>query len=111
MKQLAEYFSLQSKIYEYFGYVEDWVVLPLDDCLDYYWHLEGEGPGKIHFAETEAELNSKTGQYFVDDIYTQRFLKRWVYRGADYTMVCSNPNVDGNKFLRVFDNKKERVRP
>jgi hypothetical protein len=44
---------------------------------------------------------------YAAEIYTQRFLPKWVYRGAEYTMVCVDTRTDGNKFLMVFDNKKE----
>lgn len=30
MKQLDEYFKLQKEIYDYFGYKEDWVVIPIE---------------------------------------------------------------------------------
>ncbi len=30
-----------------------------------------------------------------------------VYRGQDYTMISVDTHVDGNKFLQIFDNKKE----
>lgn len=32
MKLLNEYFKLQKEIYDYFGYKEDWVVIPIDDA-------------------------------------------------------------------------------
>lgn len=59
------------------------------------------------FAETLEELESEEGDYYEHEIYTQRFLPKWVYRGEDYTMICVDTRVDGNKFLQVFDNKKE----
>jgi hypothetical protein len=108
MKLLDEYFALQQQIYDHFGYREDWRVIPLDDAREYYWRLEGDGPGKVHYAKTEQELTDRTGKYYVNEIYTQRFLPRWVYRTADYTMVCVDTQTDGNKFLQVFDNAKER---
>lgn len=48
MKILDEYFKLQKEIYKYFGYVEDWVVIPIDDKRDFYWSLEGEINEKIN---------------------------------------------------------------
>lgn len=107
MKILDEYFELQAQIFAYFGYVEDWRVIPLDDCREYYWRLCGEGPGDVYYADTEEELENEEGNFYSDEIYTQRFLPKWVYRGEAYTMVCCNPSVDGNTFLRIFDNVKE----
>ncbi len=108
MKMLSEYFTLQRLIYEHFGYAEDWRGIPLDDAREYSWRLVGEGPGEVRFADTEQELADETGNYYVNEIYTQRHLPKWVYRTADYTMVCVDTCTDGNQFLQVFDNTKER---
>jgi hypothetical protein len=109
MKKLDEYFKLQKEIYEYFGYKEDWVVIPIDDGRNYYWHLEGEGSGdSVLFAEDKNNLFDGTDKDgYSNEIYTQRFLPKWVYRGKEYTMVCVDTHTDGNKFLQIFDNKKE----
>jgi hypothetical protein len=112
MKLLDRYFGLQEKIYQYFGYVEDWKVIPLADRTEYYWSLCGEGPGYVRYAHNEHELFHDDGKALYEDIiYTQRFLPKWVYRGADFTMVCVDTQVDLNKFLAVYDNAKERPWP
>ena len=110
MELLDKYFEIQKQIYAHFGYVEDWVVIPLDDCREYFWHLTGEGSGdEVKFAKEEKNLFDGTEQDgYSDEIYTQRFLKKWVYRADDYTMICVDTHTDGNKFLRIFDNAKER---
>lgn len=108
MKLLDQYQEIEQKIHDYFGYVEDWVVIPLDDATDYYWCLNGEGPGSVRFSETEQDLfDEAKGDYYENEIYTQRFLPKWVYRGPEYTMICVDTMVDGNKFLQIFDNSKE----
>lgn len=114
MKDLEDYFALQKKIYKYFGYIENWRVIPLDDSTDYYWRLDGEGSGgEVVFAEGDtaeaalAKMDSDNGDYYSNSIYTQRFLKKWVYRGEEYTMICVDTHTDGNVFLSVFDNNKE----
>lgn len=107
MDKIDEYFKLQKEIYDYFGYQEDWVAIPIDDSRKYYWTLNGEGPGEVCFADTEQELINQTGNYYINEIYTQRFLPKWVYRGEEYTMICVDTRTDGNKFLQIFDNKKE----
>ncbi|MAH32740.1 MAG: hypothetical protein CMG78_12165 [Marinobacter sp.] len=96
MQLLDDYLALQKQLYEYFGYVEDWVAIPIDDAREYFWWCDGNN---VHFAETEKELESQEGQYYVNEIYTQRFLPKWVYEADDFTMICVDTHTDGNKFL------------
>jgi hypothetical protein len=106
MKLLNDYFDAKKQVHDYFGYVEDWVSIPLDDATDYIWHLTGEGYGdEVKYAEKLEDF--ATGDYYANEIYTQRFLPKWVYRGPEYTMICVDTHTDGNKFLQVFDNSKE----
>jgi hypothetical protein len=108
MKLLDSYFELKKQIYEYFGYVEDYVIIPIEDSRKMFWRLYGNGPGVVRFAETENLLDDPKQNYYENEIYTQRFLKKWVYRGEKYTMVCVDTHTDGNKFLQIFSNEKER---
>jgi len=108
MKLLDDYFELQEQIYKYFDYHEDWVVIPIEDTREYFWRLDGAGPGTIRFADTEELLNDPNKDYYENSIYTQRFLDKWVYRAKDYTMICVDTHTDGNRFLQIFDNNKER---
>jgi hypothetical protein len=107
MSLLDEYFDLRSKVFDYFGYVEDYKAIPLEDCRSFYWRLYGTGPGLVRFAESKEQLDDPEQNYYEDEIYTQRFLPKWVYRGTEFTIVCADPHTDGNHFLRVFDNTKE----
>lgn len=135
MELLNQYFNLQKQIHDYFGYEEDWKVIPLDDGTDYYWHVTDEESGVVYFAEDEDTLRKavaieeklssrvlmgpefdkylrdleeqEVGDYYRSEIYTQRFLPKYVYRGKDYTMISVDTRTDGNKFLQVFDNSKE----
>jgi hypothetical protein len=108
MQLLNEYNAKRQELFDYFGYVEDWVAIPVDDATMYYWRLTGDGRGdEVLFAGTLEELNDETGNFYSNEIYTQRFLPKWVYRGADYTMVVVDTHTDGNKFLQIFDNAKE----
>ena len=109
MQLLDNYITLQKQIFEYFGYEENWCVLPIDDATDYYWRLDGEGPGTVYFADTVEDLEDKdeSGNYYSNEIYTQRHLPKWVYRGKDYTMIVVDTQTDGNKLLSIFDNSKE----
>jgi len=114
MKLLDSYLKSKQKIFDYFGYCEDWVAIPLEDCRGYYWTLYEEAVestflgGYIDYAETKKKLlNKDKGDYCSASIYTQRFLKQWVYRAKEYTMICIDTHVDGNKFLAIYDNAKE----
>lgn len=107
MKLLNTYNSVQQQIFDYFGYIEDYVAIPLDDATDYYWQLHGEGPGKVVFADSKEDIVDDTDDCYCNEIYTQRFLPKWVYRGEEYTMIVVDTRTDGNKFLRIFDNAKE----
>lgn len=103
MKLLKDYFELQQKIYDYFGYEEDWVVIPLEDSTNYFWRIVDNSA--VIFANKMEDF--QTEEYYENEIYCQRFLPKHVYETEDYTMVCVDTHTDGNKFLQVFDNKKK----
>jgi len=105
MRMLKNFFDQQEKIFDYFGYVEDWKVIPLDDRTEFYWMLDEEG-GTVKYAETLEEL-TEDADYYEDAIYRQRFLPKYVYEGLEYTMISVDTQTDGNKFLAIFDNKKK----
>lgn len=108
---LDDYLSAQTKLFEYFGYVEDWCVIPVEDGREFFWKLSGESRGDtVKFHESAHELSDERdeeGNFYQDEIYTQCHLSKWVYRGAEFTIVCVDTQTDGNKFLRIFDNAKE----
>ncbi len=107
MQKLEEYFKLQKEIHDYFSYVEDWAVIPINDATEMYWQIIGdENGGVVRFAEKKETFDTE-GDYYEDEIYTQRHLPKWVYRAKDFTMICVDTRTDGNKFLQVFDNAKE----
>lgn len=108
MDLLDEYTEARGKLLAYFEYVEQWRVLPIDDQTDCFWRLDGDGPGEVHFADSEDELANEEGNYYVNEIYTQRHLTKWVYRGPEYTMIVVDTRTDGNQFLQIFENAKER---
>ena len=107
MKLLDDYFKIKKEIHDYFGYQEDWVVIPLDDARECYWNLN-EYEGEVKFAENKENVfNGTMEDGYMNEIYTQRFLDKYVYRTEHFTMICVDTNTDGNKFLQVFDNSKE----
>lgn len=108
MKLLNDFFNAQRQVFDYFGYKEDWVAIPLSDETDKAWFVDGEAHGdKVFYHEKFSMDDATGGNFYSGSIYTQRFLPKWVYRGKDYTMVCVDTHTDGNKFLMVFDNAKE----
>jgi len=109
MKLLDDYLKLKEEIFDYFGYKEDWKVIPIDDAREYYWYLTGEGHGdEVKFAKDKDNVFEGTeDDGYSNEIYTQRFHRKWVHRGKDYTMICVDTHTDGNQFLQIFDNTKE----
>ena len=80
----------------------------MSDETEYFWSLSGDGHGdSVRYADSPEQLaDEDAGDYYSAEIYTQCFLPKWVYRGADFTMISADTNVDGNKFLMIFDNEK-----
>jgi hypothetical protein len=103
MKLLDKYLDLQKEIYDHFGYKEDWAVIPIEDARQYFWTLNKYS---VWFAEKARDLISQDGDYYKNEIYTQRHLPKWVYESEEYTMICVDTRTDGNKFLQIFDNSK-----
>ena len=103
MKLLDEYFSIQRQLFEYFGYEENWRVIPIDDCRGSLWSTDGTTV--VRFADKIEDF--ATGNYYENEIYTQRHLPKWVYRGEEFTMIVVDTHTDGNKFLQIFNNKLE----
>ncbi len=121
-EKFDEYNHLLQEIHDYFGYKEDWVTIPIQDYRNMYWCLDQEGkqPGSwdyyeqgggrvMYFEEPLTPENVEAGSIYSASIYTQRFLRKWVYRGEDFTMISIDTHTDGNKCLAIFDNKKEIV--
>lgn len=111
MKQLDEFNKRRKEIFDYFGYAEDWVAIPIEDRREMYWNLKEKESGKGHVVFYEEPLTNELiidGAHYSNEIYTQRFLSKWVYRGEEYTMICVDTRTDGNKFLAIYDNNKEQ---
>lgn len=111
MEILDKFNDLRQQIFNYFGYKEDWVVIPIEDRRDMYWQLRQEQSGSgsvLYWNEPLTNESVEAGEHYEDVIYTQRFLPKWVYRGKDYTMICVDTRTDGNRFLAIYDNNKEQ---
>ena len=104
MQQLDEYLSFRKQVHEYFGYIEDWRVFPIDDRREYYWRLDGEV--EVQYGSTPDFLSNEDDLYG-DTVYHYVHLSKWVYRAESYTMVVVDTMTDGNILLAIYDNTKE----
>jgi hypothetical protein len=100
MKLLDDYLKLQQEIYDYFGYKEDWRVIPIEDSRNSFWKLDEYGD-EVFFADTLKELKEEGGNYYGNEI-----IHDGVYRGKEYTLIEVDTHTDGNKFLQIFSNDK-----
>ena len=104
MKILDDYFKLQQEIYNYFGFKEDWRAIPIDDRRYYSWKIQNDD--EVIFGNKD-DILKENGNYYVDEIYKQRFYNKYVYIAEEYTMIIVDTHIDGNKFLAIYDNSKE----
>lgn len=102
MKIITDLIEARCKLYDHVGFDEDWVVCPIWDCTDYVWQVTED---KCKYADSKEQFESD-GDFYLDDIYKQRFYSKWVYEGEEVTMVMCDPNVDGVKWFKIFDNSK-----
>lgn len=98
MELLDKYFEIQEMIYDYFGYKEDWRVLPLDDKRDYLWYISDY---EVLFAKTLKDFEKSDGEYYSNELY-----RNIIHETEDYTMIAVDTHTDGNKFLAIYDNNK-----
>lgn len=103
MDIIENYLDAKKMIYEHVGLVEDWVVCPLDFNLESFWFVED---GIVKYANTIEQFYSD-GDYYQDDLYTQRHYPKHVYVGEIYTLVFCEPHVDGVKWWRIFRNNNK----
>ena len=111
---IEKFFAMQDEVFKYFGYVQDWKVIPLDPQMGCSWMIcgpEDSSSTKIAWTKPNASftepLIKKGEQLYTGTIYTQRFLPKWVYRGKDYTMIAVDTHCDGNQLFMIFENASE----
>lgn len=107
MELLDKYNELQQEIYDYFDFVEQWQVFPIDDRRQYWWKNDND---EVRFFNSkEAYESEDDGNSYSDEILKSRHHSKSVLKGADFTMIIVDTHTDGNKFLAIFDNKKQIV--
>jgi len=100
---LETYQKARQALYDHVGFVEDWVTCPIEDRTELHWKLTEH---EVIYG-IEKDVISENGNQFSDDIYTQRFYEKHIYRGKKFTMVFVDTHTDGMKYFAFFDNSKE----
>jgi hypothetical protein len=103
---MKQYNELRDKIYSHVGFVEDWVVFPIEDRTEMAWKINGD---EVIFHENESALFSD-GDYYTNDIIKHRFYPKSIYKGEDVALIIVDTHVDGNKYFAIYHNDKE-VKP
>lgn len=109
------YVTTREAIFDHVGYVEDWRIMPLDDARAMDWWLVGGDPStgrgcRLQYGRPGAILGDlDAANWYEASVYTQRHLPKWVYRGAELTLIVGDTHCDGNILLFLLDNAKERV--
>lgn len=93
----------KQKLYDHVGFVEDWVIYPINNCLNQYWRVSGI---EIKHADDMEQFNSN-GNYYTGTVYRQRFYEKHIYRGNDLTMIFHATGVDGMVYFSFFNNNME----
>jgi hypothetical protein len=112
------YKAAEHAIWDHVGYKEDWRRLPLEDSREYFWAVDAQEEEWCKFSPKKEALEYWLGDHedeygdygdclYSDEIYTNRHLPKWVYRGAEFTLVCVDTHTDGNQFIRIFRNDME----
>lgn len=103
MKLLDQYNEIQQKIYDYFGFKEGWHVYPITDSKAMFWCIKDDMIYK--WSSMDSYNNLDEDDFYNDEIITHS-QNKGVYKGKEFTAVLVDTNVDGNKFLDIYDNSK-----
>jgi len=95
------FFALRDDIHNYFGYAEDWHIIPMADHRSYLWSIDG---GYVNYHE-DFQPAEKLTEIQTDRIYS-RDDSSGIYRGEEYTMI--RVYIRGGYALKIFDNKMEK---
>lgn len=111
--KIGNYFLLKEAIHQAMGYKPDWVEIPLEDMRGNHWLITNENGGSVAWAPSPftLELIEAGTLLYNGDLYTQRFLTKYVYRTPTHVMIAVDTHCDGNKFLMIFSAEKECTDP
>jgi hypothetical protein len=95
---MDSFLTAREAIFKHVGYVENWSVLPIDDSRDEFWAVDKQEREWVKFSPSHEALtywlakhDDEYGPYseelYQNEIYTQRHLPKWVYRGAELTLI------------------------
>jgi len=94
--------NAKQALLDHVGFIEDWVVYPIQDCTNMPWCIvNGE---YVKYADDLEKFNSDD-DYYTADVYRQRFYPKAIYEGKDLTMVFIDTHTDGMKYFAFFANK------
>lgn len=111
MNLLKNYEAALQAIYDHVGFREDWFVCPMGtvippspsilDSTEMFWDTDGD---TVFYAESKEDLLARDGFYYEDEVFKQRLYEKWIYEGKDFTMIFCDPQTDGMKWFKIFDN-------
>ena len=101
-EKIDNYFDLEGEIHKEFGYEETWKVYPIDDGRSYVWYMNER---EVAFADEK--FHFATGKGYSNSIIGYGYQIKNIWKTDDLTMILVDTHSDGNKFLQIFDNKKE----
>lgn len=109
--------AAEAALFEHCGYEHGWRVFPVDDNRESYWRVNKGDRGCFRWAVERKAMELWTDDsYFPEeygnicysgDVYTQRHLSKWIFRGETYTLALVDTHCDGNILLMVFRTDRE----
>lgn len=103
-KLIKNYNSAIKALYDHVGFVEDYIVYPIYDLTDKFWSIDNQY--EIKYANSLEQYDSN-GDFYISNVYAQRFYNKWIYIGKDLTMVFMDTHTDGMRYFAVFTNALE----
>ena len=116
MNVVDNYTQAKKALLDHVGLIPDWVECPIEDHREHFWFVINEegpyGKAKVIYGEKSILLRVLNGEepeedYYKDDIYTQCFYSKHVYRGKEFTLIFCDPHVDGVQWWRIFGTDQE----
>lgn len=107
---LSRYNELESQILNYFGYQQEWTMLPLDDMTMMSWMLV---TNRVIWSDKPLTVEIiKDGEIYDAFAFAAfNMVQRWVWEKEDYTLLRVDTRSDNNYLLMVFDNSRRVIDP